>query len=210
MDFASLIESQIAPTGASFPKLDAEGTYVVKVLESAYTKTKAGDKSQGVLKVEVVEGEKATARVNLYIGTGSNDQQAAMNVNPYYNTLLALGVSKDKIIDDCDSWSEVIANITSIMTKQLARGVEIKLNLTLKENAKKSTEEKKEFYRNVSVYTTPTASTVSVSEAPADLAKSVKAPKAPKATKIPEAMIPNDLTKVTEGDDDDNSWMDVD
>lgn len=207
MDFATLIESQIAPTGASFPKLDQEGTYVIKVLESAYSKTKAGDKSQGVIKVECIEGEKSGARVNLYIGAGNNDQQAAMNVNPWYTTLLNLGVAKDKILDDADTWNEVIANITSIMTKQIARGVEIKLNLTLKENIKKSTEEKKEYYRNVSVYTTPTDSIVSLSEAPANLANAVKAPKATKATKIHEAKIPVDTLATPEAEDN-LDWMD--
>jgi hypothetical protein len=186
MDFAKLIESTTAPTGASFPKLDQEGTYIVSVLEANYAKTKDGTKSQGVLKVEVIEGEKATARCNLYIGAGTNDQQAAMNVKPYYDTLINIGVSKDKLIDDATNWNEVIANVVSQLTKQISRGNVIKLNLTLKINTKKSTDEVKDFYKNVSIYTAPEAVAES---APVDESTAPKA-KVTKAPKIPEAKIP--------------------
>ena len=187
VNFAELLDLTTAPSAVQYPKLDEAGTYLVSVLEAAYSKTKDGTKSQGVVKVQVVDGPKQGARVNLYIGEGTNQEQAKLNIHPYYVTLLNLGIAKDKIIDDAQNWGEVIQSITAIMTKQIARKVDIKLNLTLKPNEKKSTPDKPEFYRNVSAITTVVASDPVAETKPATTATKASKAKVVDAPIAPEA-----------------------
>ena len=43
------------PTGASYPKINEEGSYTVKIIEASWVKTLAGTASQGKVQVEVIE-----------------------------------------------------------------------------------------------------------------------------------------------------------
>lgn len=151
-NFETAFENTTAPTGASYPKIDAEGTYTVKVLEASWVKTLAGNASQGKVQVEVVDGEKAGARVNLYVGAGKTDEQGLRNAKPFWDTLKNLGISGAKLSEDCDTLVEVIQNLMNIMAKRITKGAEIKMTLNVRINKAKSTELKTEFYLNPAVY----------------------------------------------------------
>lgn len=150
--FEKQFEETKALSGVSFPKIDAEGSYTVKILSAEFVKTLAGTASQGKVQVEVTEGEKETARCNLYIGAGKTDEQGIRNAKPFYDTLRALGVPASKIEDDCDTLIEVIQSIVTLLAKRVLKGETILMTLNVRKNVAKSTELKTEFYFNPAVY----------------------------------------------------------
>ena len=154
-EFDTLFDSALtnalgsAPT-ASFPKLDCEGTWVVKAVEAAYGPNQAKTAHRGMVKVEVIDNlngsaDKVTARTNCYITVGKDAEMTARNVGPYLQALLALGITKEKLKDDCADMEDVIQNICTIITKQIKLGKEIKFDLQLRANKNKEGE----FYKNV-------------------------------------------------------------
>lgn len=154
-NFEDLFENTTAPSGVSYPKLDKEGTYTVKIIDAQWVKTLAGTASQGKVQVEVIEGEKTGARVNLYVGAGKTNEQGLRNAKPFWDTLKAIGISAEKLQEDCDTLPEVIQNLMNITAKRLTKGAEIKMTLNVRINKTKTTEEKTEFYFNPAVYTVP-------------------------------------------------------
>lgn len=158
-NFDEMFATTTAPTGASYPKIDAEGSYTVKILEASWVKTLAGTASQGKVQVEVVEGEKTGARVNLYVGVGKTHEQGLRNAKPFWDTLKGLGIEGSKLSEDCDTVAEVIQNMMSIIAKRITKGAEIKMTLNVRKNVAKSTAEKTEFYFNPAVYTALEAKT---------------------------------------------------
>ena len=151
-NFDDLFETTTAPTGVSYPKIDAEGTYTVKIIDAQWVKTLSGNASQGKVQVEVTEGDKTGARVNLYVGVGKTNEQGLRNAKPFWDTLKAIGISADKLQEDCDTLAEVIQNMMSIIAKRITKGAEIKMTLNVRINKAKSTAEKTEFYFNPAVY----------------------------------------------------------
>ena len=61
MNFAELIENLPESILSTRPKLDAPGRYNVKVIEASYGANQAKTGFRGVLKLEVLDGDKATA-----------------------------------------------------------------------------------------------------------------------------------------------------
>lgn len=215
MNFAELIENLPESILSTRPKLDAPGRYNVKVIEASYGANQAKTGFRGVLKLEVLDGDKATALTNVYLTVGKDEAQSARNIKPFYDTLVNLGVKKEKIIDaeDTSTWLEVIQSIISQHTKLITRGIEAKYSLVLKEDIKRSTDEKKEYFKNVYVFQDEVASepTNKVSDAPAKTVKAQKVSKKLEAT--PEAVginavVEAKVAKTVEAEDDDMSWID--
>jgi hypothetical protein len=210
MNFAELIENLPESTPSNRPKLDTAGTYTVKVLEASYGQNQAKTGYRGFIKVEVTEGDKATALTNIYLTQGKDDAQSARNIKPYFETLIGLGVKKDKIIDaeDTSTWLEVIQSIIAQHTKLITRGVEVKYTLVLKEDIKRSTEEKKEFYKNVYMYT-QAETTSTAPEAIYTPAVKAVASKASKKLVATEEAVKAQIDVLAKTEAEDNlDWMD--
>jgi hypothetical protein len=177
--FNAAMENKL-PSGGSFPKVDIEGNFKVKVLEASYGKNQAGTAMRGFVKVEVVESlgsteDRATARTNLYINVGAKTEHTQINIAPWIKTLMDMGVTAEKIKDDATDFLDIIQNITTIITKQLKQGKEIYLYLSTKNDGKGG------LYKNVGAWSLYKQS------APAEVSKPVE-------TKVVEA-------KPVDGDD---------
>lgn len=151
--FNAALESAGASASPSYPKLDCEGTWVVKAVESVYGKNQKGDANRTMIKVEVVankndSADKITARTNLYLNVGKDQELTNRNFAPYIKTLLDLGISVEKIKDDAADYFDIAQNIATIITKQIKLGKEIKFDLQLRANKSKPGE----FYKNVFVH----------------------------------------------------------
>lgn len=138
--FAAATEAKL-PTGGSFAKIDLEGEFKVKVLEASYGKNQTGTGMRGFVKVEVVESlgtteDRATARTNLYVNVGAKAEHTQINIAPWIKCLMDLGVSAEKIKDDAADFSDIIQNITTILTKQLKLGKEVFVYLRTKNDGK--------------------------------------------------------------------------
>ena len=152
-NFDSLFEAALAEAAPSqsYPKLDCEGTWTVKVLEGTYGKNQKGTANRTMVKVEVVangEGspDKVSARTNLYINEGTTQEYTDKNLAPWIKLLLSIGVTADKIKYEAVDYQDVIQNIATILTKQLKLGKDILLTLNLRSNGKDG------FYKNVYQY----------------------------------------------------------
>lgn len=206
MNFEKLLNESkalTASTGVTRPKLDAEGRYTVKVVESSYGPNQSKTGFRGQLKLEVVDGEKATALTNAYIAISDNDERNAQNINPYYKTLLASGINKDKIFDDASDWQDVVQNITTQYTKLIKNGKNPLFTLVLKANKNKEGE----FYKNVYIYEAPASDAPSITSTVVE--SEIKADKPAKAKKVIEPTNAS-VTKLAEPDlgTDDESWLD--
>jgi hypothetical protein len=143
-NFEALFEAAIANTGlptGNYLKVDIEGEFKIKVLEASYGKNQTGTGMRGYVKVEVVESlgtteDRATAKTNLYINVGTKPEHTNINIAPWIKTLLDLGVTPEKIKDDATDYSDIIQNITTILTKQLKQGKEVYLYLRTKNDGK--------------------------------------------------------------------------
>jgi hypothetical protein len=152
--FEALFEAAIANTGlptGNYLKVDIEGEFKIKVLEASYGKNQTGTGMRGYVKVEVVESlgtteDRATAKTNLYINVGTKPEHTNINIAPWIKTLLDNGVTGEKIKDDATDYSDIIQNITTIITKQLKQGKEIYLYLRTKADGKGG------FYKNIGAW----------------------------------------------------------
>lgn len=143
VDFAKIIAESKELAGSSRPKLK-EGFWVVKVTEASFGQNQPKTASRGMLKVEVVDGEIKGALTNVYLVT-KDEAHAPRNLKPYYDTLIALGIKSEKIVEDCDTYDEVNAQIISIINKQLTKGIEVRFMLEVKANPN----EPEKMYKNV-------------------------------------------------------------
>lgn len=191
MNFETLInEAKSLSALAPRPKLDTAGTYTVKVVESSYGPNQAKTGFRGVLKVEVVDGDKATALTNVYITASDDNERTALNVKPYYDTLLANGVNKSKLFEDSSDWMDVIQAMTVQFSKLIKNNKTVLLDLQLKANPKKEGE----FYKNVYSRVEAQVETNSVETAPVSEEKPKKVTKSK-----PEPVV--------EAESDDESWL---
>lgn len=138
--------------GGSYPKLDCEGVWLVKVIEPSYGASQKGDTKRGMFKVEVIQNlkgseDKVTARTNLYVTAPSDVALATRNIAPWYGTLKAL-VGSEKLTVDAVDHDDIIQNIVAHSAKCIKLGKDILVVLQLRANAKKEGE----FYKNVFVY----------------------------------------------------------
>ena len=180
-NFDSLFEAAIGDASAlssgSFPRLDCEGLWKVKVIECSYGASQKGDTKRAMYKVEVIANlkdsvDKVTARTNLYVTAPADAALAQRNIAPYYNTLKAL-VGKEKLLDDAVDYDDIVQNIVAQSNKCLKLGKEIILTLQLRKNAKKEGE----FYKNVFVFDpTHFVTETNTGSAPASAEKSEKDP----------------------------------
>lgn len=144
-------------TGASYPRIDCEGTWVVKVIEASYGATQKGDAKRGMVKVEVVsnQGESADkvgGRTNLYLTVGKDDKLTVRNLAPWRQTFINL-IGKEKLMDDVADFDDLIQSIVNWSNKLLKRGTDVYVVLTTRKQGKLDERGREQFYKNISVYT---------------------------------------------------------
>lgn len=149
MDFNHLFqaaEEQTAPQ--QYPRLDCEGTWLVRVLEASYGKSQKGDAMRTQLKVEVVQSissaDRTGARTSVYLTVHPNNDITERNFSPYIKCLLDLGIPADKITQDAADYFDIAQNISVIITKQIKLQKEILFELQLKQKPNSQ-----DFYKNI-------------------------------------------------------------
>lgn len=150
MDFKNIFkaaEEQTAPQ--QYPKLDCEGTWLVRVLEASYGKSQKGDTMRTQCKLEVVQSigdsaDRTGARCSVYLTVHPNAEITERNFAPYIKTLLDLGIPAEKIIEDAVDYFDIAQNISVIITKQIKLQKEILFELQLKHKPNSQ-----DFYKNI-------------------------------------------------------------
>ena len=145
-----------ASTGGSFPKIDVEGTWVVKVIEASYGSNQAGTGKRGMVKVEVVENlngseDRVTARCNLYLNEGKTDELSVKNLAPWRQTFINL-IGKEKLLSDVADFDDLIQAIIAQSNKLLKRGTDIFVVLQTRKQGKTDDRGREQFYKNVFVH----------------------------------------------------------
>lgn len=154
--FDEALANAPAFTGASFPKIDIEGSWAVKVIEASYGANQAGTGKRGLLKVEVIENlkgseDRVTARTNLYLNEGKDAGMSAKNLGPWKHTFEGL-VGKEKLLADVADFDDLIQSIVSHANKLLKRGTDIIIGLQTRKQGKADDKGREQFYKNVFVY----------------------------------------------------------
>lgn len=141
-------------TSANKQYLDCQGTWTAKITEALYSKNKAGTKFRGEVKLEVLEAldgsvDKTGATTSVYINEADNEALTARNINPFVLTLIANGVTREKILDDVKNYQELIQSIITLLSKLITRGSEIKIVVQTKAQGKNDDKGRPMFYKNV-------------------------------------------------------------
>ena len=156
INFDGLFDASNVLEGSTRARLDIEGTWYAKMTEATYGKNQAGTKSRGMLKLEILGSYAGTedrtgAITNVYVNVADKVELTQRNIAPWAQTLIAVGVSAEKIKEDAVDFDDVIQNIIAISTKQLKLGKEILVKLQTKNDGKGG------FYKNIYLYTAPEA-----------------------------------------------------
>lgn len=149
MDFNALFKVAEEQTAPHYPKLDCEGTWLVRVLEASYGKAQKSDAMRTQLKVEVVQSigdtaDRTGARCSVYLTVHPNNDITERNFAPYIKCLLDLGIPAEKITEDAVDYFDIAQNISVIITKQIKLQKEILFELQLKQKPNSQ-----EFYKNI-------------------------------------------------------------
>ena len=156
-NFDKLFDETLVLSGGSGVYLNVEGTWVAKVTEALYAKNKAGTQFRGEVKIEVLEAldgseDRRGATTSVYINEATSEALTQRNTAPWAQTLISMGVPKDKILDDVKTYQELIQSIISILNKAITRGTEIKVKIQTKKQGKVNEKGHDQFYKNVYVY----------------------------------------------------------
>lgn len=183
--------------GSNRPKAPVGG-YSVKLISAEYRKTQAGDKYTGYSQWEVVDGDYATALINIYTNAGKDDAQTARNLSPIYKIAIKSGIDKSKILDpdDVKQLSDVIETTHIVLGKAIRKGANIFGYIEIKENPKDAEKP----YKNLHV----DAPVAKVADSAPAIENPVKAKSAKKTTVAVKATDPAATEKI---DTEDNSWL---
>ena len=158
VNFDALFDAAaLASEGSSRPHLDLEGTWVVKATEASYGNNFKGTGKRGMVKAEVVASRNGTANrtgalTNLYLNVSEKQELTQRNLAPYAQALLALGVPKEKLLDDVHDMDDLVQSIVAQINKLLKRGVEVLLTLQTRKDGKVDDHGRATFYKNIFPY----------------------------------------------------------
>lgn len=132
--------------GGGGPKV-GPGTFETQVIESSYGKGFSGN-DRGLVKVKVIGGgtvDELGGMINIYLP--STENSAPRSIAEWQPALVSMGIGEDKIWEECDDSSEVVANICAIVTKLAKRGMV--LTIERKEQPKLDAQGRKQYWNNI-------------------------------------------------------------